>query len=494
MKDLKLSSIMYKFSWFAICLKLSFWFFILNPTLSEPLFATVLYTYGQQAEPKYMLKDGKMAGVCDEIIQELNKELTKKDISISYRSSDLKTDSEIFSALKDGKIQVFVGLELDKERYKELKYVFTPIYSLKETILIRKGESKQVITKNTVTIGIVRGSPSSKDVAQVFRNYTFEEFGSISEAIASLDAKKIDAIYYDGISVGFYAVNFPNKYEKLSIETKKYYHYIAFNKNVSNELIRSIEEALRLLLERGTIDKVIERYKLQQYVLAGNVLEFVTIQWPPYEFSQNGDIIGSDVEIIREVFKRLGYRSLFYMEIPSRALQKVKSEAYDGVFSVWKSEDRETFLNYSSEPISSTLEAIWYLKSNAQKMGDILHSANTNYICGYVNGCAYDEHFWQLKCKKIPLESDEMGFKLLKAGRIDAFETAYLTGKFVATQMGIYNELDFMYISSQSRPQYLAFTKNIHGSYLAKMFSDGVKRFQGTNDYRKILLRYGIEI
>jgi len=459
--------------------------------LSTTTSATVLYTFAQSAEPKYIVENGKITGLCDDIIDGLNKELARSGISISYKSNELKTDSEIFDSLKSGEIQVFVGFGVNDERYRELKYIFMPLYSIKELVLVRKGESKAVMAKNSVTIGTIRASLSSDDVNQVFKKNTTKEFRNIAEAIEALDAKKVDAIFYPSISIRFYTLKFPEKYEILNIDGKKYYHYIVFNKNVPEKIVHAVEQALRFMFAQRLIDKIISKYKMQSYMLSGDILEFVTIEWPPYEFSQSGKIVGSDVEVIAEVFKKLGYRTLFYIELPSRAIQRMKSEIYDGVFSVWKGDERDNFLLYPDEPISYTKEVMWYVKSNSKNLQDTLNSTNT--ICGYVNGYAYDDKFWQIKCTKIPLESDEVGFNLLRAGRINTFATAYETGKFVAKELGMLNEVSFAYISEQKRPQYLAFVNNIYGSYLARIFSQELTKFKMTDEYVKILSKYGIE-
>ncbi len=459
--------------------------------LSTTTSATVLYTFAQSAEPKYIVENGKITGLCDDIIDGLNKELARSGISISYKSNELKTDSEIFDSLKSGEIQVFVGFGVNDERYRELKYIFMPLYSIKESVLVRKGESKAVMAKNSVTIGTIRASLSSNDVNQVFKKNTTKEFRNIAEAIEALDAKKIDAVFYPSISVGFYTLKFPEKYEILNIEAKKYYHYIVFNKHVPENIVHAVEQALKSMFTQRLIDKIISKYKMQSYMLSGDILEFVTIEWPPYEFSQSGKIVGSDVEVIAEVFKKLGYRTLFYIELPSRAIQRMKSEIYDGVFSVWKGDERDNFLLYPDEPISYTKEVMWYVKSNSKNLQDTLNSTNT--ICGYVNGYAYDDKFWQIKCTKIPLESDEVGFNLLRAGRINTFATAYETGKFVAKELGMLNEVSFAYISEQKRPQYLAFGNSIYTSYLARLFSQELVKFKLTNGYGDILSKYGIE-
>ena len=470
---------------FAILLAMMSFFL---PTIT---FSTTLYTFAQGAEPKYIVENGKMTGICNDIIDALNEELKGKGISISYKSNELKNDAEIFNSLKSGEIQVFVGFGMNDERYKELKYTSIPVYSVTESVLVRKGESKVVMAKSNVVIGTINSSLSSEDVGQVFRNYTTKGFRTMVQAIEALDERKIDAIFYSSITVGFYTLKSPEKYEMLNIETKKYYHYIVFNKNVSDKDVHAVEQALKSIFTQRLIDKIIAKYKMQSYMLSGDILEFVTIEWPPYEFSQNGKIVGSDVEIITDVFKRLGYRTSFHIEIPSRAIQRTKSGIYDGVFSVWKGNGRDAFLLYPDEPISYTKEVIWYIKSNQKNLQDTLNSTDT--ICGYVNGYAYDDKFWEFKCTKIPLESDEIGFNLLKIGRLSAFATAYETGKFVANKFGMLNKVSFIYISDKERPQYLAFGNSIYTSYLAHVFTQELVKFKLTEGYGNILSKYGIE-
>lgn len=150
------------------------------------------------------------------------------------------------------------------------------------------------------------------------------------------------------------------------------------------------------------------------------------------------------------------------------------------------------FLLYPDEPISYTREVMWYIKSNQKNLQDTLNSTDT--ICGYVNGYAYDDKFLEFRCTKIPLESDEIGFNLLKIGRLNAFAAALMgTGKFVANKFGMLNKVGFIYISDKERPQYLAFGNSIYTSYLAHVFTQELVKFKLTEGYGNILSKYGIE-
>lgn len=72
----------------------------------------------------------------------------------------------------------------------KVKYTSIPVYSVTESVLVRKSESKVVVAKNNVVIGTINSSLSSEDVGQAFRNYTTKEFRTMVQAIEALDEER----------------------------------------------------------------------------------------------------------------------------------------------------------------------------------------------------------------------------------------------------------------------------------------------------------------
>jgi polar amino acid transport system substrate-binding protein len=119
-----------------------------------------------------------------------------------------------------------------------------------------------------------------------------------------------------------------------------------------------------------------------------------------------------------------------------------------------------------------------------------LEDISSNVLCGYVEGYAYDDWFWNAKFKKVAVPDDVTGFKLLQSGRIQLFVCNLLVGKQLAKDLGI--EVQHSPVFGEKMSYYLAFSKNYQGSYLSEVFSRRLKEFKLTDEYLKILKRYGI--
>ena len=67
-------------------------------------------------------------------------------------------------------------------------------------------------------------------------------------------------------------------------------------------------------------------------------------EYPPYQYSENGKIVGIHKDIVEEAAKNLGIK-LEIISVPwPRALQMVKTWKADGIFSIFKTKEREEYL------------------------------------------------------------------------------------------------------------------------------------------------------
>lgn len=458
--------------------------------LTEVAFSqTILYTYVQAAEPKYIVEKGTVKGVCGDVVEALNRELSKQRIRIVYRDLKEKTNAEILEDLKKGKIQIFVGLGLNEERAKEYKYISVPLYGLNEALLVLKGNATQVLTKSNPKVGVIGSTLTSLSVARVFPHGKTFTYKTIIEALDALSRRSIDAILYTSLSLGYYSSRFEN-FELVPLIAEKYYHYILFSKDVPDKIVQAVESALRSIISQNEVTRILTFYGVDRYVKQGNLVELVTVNWPPYHYLQDSKVRGVDAEIIERVFSNLGFVVSIQVLPPQRALQMMVQKTVDGIFSVWKTAEREEILEYSTEPLSFTREGFWYLKENERIIQDLLN--DRNFICAFVNGYGYDKVFETFKCSRLQVDSDEQGIKLVYRGKVGAFATDYRSGLYWVEKLGYNQKFSFIPVSKEKRPQYLAFSKTIHGKILAQLFSQGLKKFKSSSEYRTVLGKYGI--
>lgn len=275
-----------------------------------PIFGIVLYTYPQDAIPKYFKLGDDLSGLCNDIIKALNSELSKENIKIEYKSKNPLTISEIFNALEKNEIDIFIGAAYSEDRKDKVQYVKTPLYGLREMFILKKRSSNVIHFSSLTRIGVIGDTVTSKSLPNIFNKSQITAFKNINEALKALDENKIDALFYSSIVLGYILSQNPNKYEKLNLVDEKYYHYVVLSKKVNNYVSQKIEEAIKSFHKKGTIASLINKYKLQDYVLPGNVVEILTIDWKPYEWYDEKEKIwkGFDVDTVTKVFEKLGYK------------------------------------------------------------------------------------------------------------------------------------------------------------------------------------------
>jgi len=468
----------------------SFIIFTLFFTPSLVVGQKILYTYAQNVEPKFMLSGSNITGFCHDILTELNKELKAYNIRIEYKTSKPKKISEIFDAIRKDEIQIFIGAAHSEERERNVNYIKTPLYGLREVLLVEKGTKDVFFEKNHVRIGVIGGTVTSSDVPKVGVSQEIEVFKSLNEAIEALDEKRIDGVFYSSLTLGYVIEKSKGKYDFLNQAIKKYYHYIILSKNIDKQTTEKIENALKNLHRKGILENLIKKYNLQRYVLPGNVVEILIVDWKPYEWydEKAKKWIGPDVDVVRAVLEKIGYKPAFLTFPWSRCEELAKAGVYDAMMSVSLTKEREALFVYPKEPLSTGKSVLFKLKSSNIDI-NTLESIPVTVRCGYCDSYGYPEWFWNANFKKVVLTTDEVGFKLLKDGKIDIFISNLFVGKYLSKELNI--ELEWSPAFGGSDNYYLAFSKGYHGENLALAFSDELSRFKKAKEYIDILQKYG---
>jgi len=78
----------------------------------------------------------------------------------------------------------------------------------------------------------------------------------------------------------------------------------------------------------------------------------VAAEYSPYEFIENGNWVGIDVDIVREALKRLGH-TMVIEDVPwKRCLYMMEHGAAEGILSIFITEERAKFLYYPNDNLS----------------------------------------------------------------------------------------------------------------------------------------------
>ncbi len=175
--------------------------------------------------------------------------------------------------------------------------------------------------------------------------------------------------------------------------------------------------------------------------------------WAPFEFEDNGQVVGIDVDIVRHIFTKMGID--FEMRIMpwSRAWSMAESGQADAVFSTSRKDDRLPHLLYPQEDMW-TSEYVFFVRRDRKQQ----HFAGYPDVqaqrlqVGVIRDNTYNEAFWQAfpkspEGKRHSLlqaaRNAESNFKKLARGRIDLYILDKTIGLYTVGKMKLHNELDY---------------------------------------------------
>jgi polar amino acid transport system substrate-binding protein len=204
-------------------------------------------------------------------------------------------------------------------------------------------------------------------------------------------------------------------------------------------------------------------------ILAQTII-LVVEEWPPYEFTKDGQAMGTDVEILEEVCRRLGLTPQFRFVPWARALKEVQDGKADAIFSAAYLEERAQFLYYPETPLNEERNVFFVRKDSLLHVSglDNLDGLKIGVVRGNFYGQAFDAY---TGAEKIGATDQIALFRLLVNDRVDLIVTADLVGATVAKEMGIVEQVKALDYVVYEEPLYVGFSK-AKGPQAQKMAED----------------------
>jgi len=223
-------------------------------------------------------------------------------------------------------------------------------------------------------------------------------------------------------------------------------------------------------------------------------LELVTLQYPPYEFLEDGEVKGVAVEIVQEVFKRMSMPINIALYSWDRSLDMIKKGAADAIFTIFKNPERETFLDYSHEVLIPQVVSLFVTKdSNIVFDGDL--NKLSMYTFGVVHKVSYGSIFDDAVKNGViqSIETSETGeenMKKLLQGRCDILVSNRYGALDIVKRMNNMDQVKELTPAIQSVPSYIAFSKKRCLTSLRDEYDIILKNMKDDGTYNKIITTY----
>ena len=265
---------------------------------------------------------------------------------------DMAFDS-IIAAVDSGKADVGVaGMTVTEDRLKNVN--FTDSYTQASQVIIVRGISTDLTGK---TIGVQMGT-TGMTYAESVEGAKVEKYNKGADAIEALKQGKVDFVLIDSSPAKYFVSKNPD----LSIAPKPFAveKYACAIKKGNDELTQQVNDALAQLRENGTLTSIEQNWLVDDeygkhpytspegITYNGKLVMATNAEFAPYEFKEEGDIVGFDVDMMRAVCDILGKELVIDDMAFDSIIAAVDSGKADiGVAGMTVTEDRLKNVNFS---------------------------------------------------------------------------------------------------------------------------------------------------
>lgn len=209
----------------------------------------------------------------------------------------------------------------------------------------------------------------------------------------------------------------------------------------------------------------------------------------PFEFLDDGEVVGLNVDVVREVLKRMGHKAVFELFSWKYALSMVEKGKADAILSCSKKPDREVYLYYPESFLYKS-EYVFFTKKNTMNQLSVSRYADLKGVrVGVIAGYSYNDEFWAADLDTYEAESVRAGLKMLNKGRFDVLLLDKTVGLYNAKLLRLTDKLDFFGFVAISKQYPMPFSKNSKlpdVQELMKQFDQELHKFKQTGEYQKI--------
>lgn len=223
-------------------------------------------------------------------------------------------------------------------------------------------------------------------------------------------------------------------------------------------------------------------------------LQLVTLEYPPYITQVGGHTEGLVVDIVNEVFSRMGQGIEIGVYPWSRSLHMLNIGQADALFTIKKTPEREISMLFPKESLISQ-DYVFFKRRDSSFNFDGDYASIADASIGIVQdtsyGARFDEAVKQGRFKRLDSAVNyELTFRKLLGGRVDAVICSHLVGLRILQQQ---RGLDQVVVSgppSETAVSYLVFTRSKDHSKLAAAFDRHIARMKKDGTIKKMTTQY----
>ncbi|MBS1157517.1 MAG: hypothetical protein H6R07_3441 [Proteobacteria bacterium] len=232
------------------------------------------------------------------------------------------------------------------------------------------------------------------------------------------------------------------------------------------------------------------------YAGAAEPLRLVTFEYPPYIKQVGNGAQGLTVDIVNEVFLRLGKPISIEFYPWVRALKMIDDGTADGLFTIKKTPERETSMLFPIKPLLSQDYVFFALKDSKFQFDGHFSSiagARIGVVHTVSYGARFDEAVRKGEIKSLdPANNYVLTFRKLLGGRVDAVICSRLVGLDILKNMDAADKVQISGPATETAVSYLVFTLKKDHRNLAAEFDRVIESMEKEGAIKRIFRNYNL--
>ncbi len=458
--------------------------------------------YTEQLPPYNYIENGTLQGISVELLEAITEKMGKK---VAREEIKLVPWTEGYQAALSGNNTVLFTTVRNPEREQSFKWA-GPIYTYTNVLFARPDQEITIKSPEDLRgyrIGVVVDDIAVQQLldAGVNKSQLVQETNA-SVLVEKLDNGEIDLWAYPEEAGRYFSEQITGNYYSYKVVYKLQTQdvYYAFSKDVPDSVVQSFQQALDTVKQEkdaagiSTYERILGRYIPS---IGLTQLNYLTEEWAPFNYQDNGNVTGISVEILEAVFRNTGVnRSQVNVRIVplEEGFQIAQNNTSTVLFSIVRTPERESLYKWAGPftkasfvlyaPMSRNITISSPEDLNKYRIGVVKSSIENNLLTSQgVNAS-------QIVNGKNP----EDLLRMLEESQIDLWATGDLAGRHqmlqTATDPNAYEivytlkEDDLYYIFSKDVPDTLV---NAFQQALENVRNQ--KDAQGVSDYERIIYR-----
>ncbi|MFV0346977.1 MAG: substrate-binding periplasmic protein [Halodesulfovibrio sp.] len=212
--------------------------------------------------------------------------------------------------------------------------------------------------------------------------------------------------------------------------------------------------------------------------------------WPPYQIEKKDLPVGGfATDVVEHVLGSMQAKHEPVQSYPwKRAMELFQHGKADALFSANYTKEREMYAYYPSVPLVESPWVIWTQNMPISSLEDLKGKR-----IGVVTGYSYTQEFWEfilVYCTVEEVYSDELNFRKLQIGRLDALVAELGNGLYIRQKVKAYNTLPNENVTIKSDGLYIMFNRTTVDKGFVDRFSEELARFRQSKQYRDMRAEY----